>query len=508
MSDLFGSDVSDSEGPSLGTLRSGPSKSARKDNGQARSSATPEPTEQGGNEDLFGSDSEGAASPARHTKAEHSTNDGALDNLFDSGSDSDADARTSVKHEEHSDGEDSGEMDIDDDEEGTPTMQVKTMRAYVPVLALPRSSDGKYVLARAPNLMQLDPTPFTPDAYEDLIPREHSAMEHGVKDAVSGDIAMAVEGIIANTIRWRRVTDSDGQTRRESNARLVRWSDGSTTVVIGGTTPESYSIMAESLMATPAGEQHNYAAALHPTEFLMQTHARLTDQWVFKQSVQSATGRLAVSKLLERVRSRTAGYKPLESDAAQGTGSRVTRFRNIDTDPELLARRAVKEEEERERQRRKEEKIRERREARELQHGRDARAGAYGVSDDEMEYASDDIAARPVPSHARSRTAREPSRFGAPAVSRGMRGSYVDDEDDGFVVDDDEELEVGPRDEFDDEEEEEEMAARQLNGAKRAVYSDDEDDEGARRASAARGGKPRRVMVSDDEDDDSNGDDM
>lgn len=32
---------------------------------------------------------------------------------------------------------------------------------------------------------------------------------------------------LANAIRWRNVQQPDGSTTRESNARFVRWSDGS-----------------------------------------------------------------------------------------------------------------------------------------------------------------------------------------------------------------------------------------------------------------------------------------
>lgn len=29
-----------------------------------------------------------------------------------------------------------------------------------------------------------------------------------------------------NTIRWRTVQDADGNEKRESNAKIVKWSDG------------------------------------------------------------------------------------------------------------------------------------------------------------------------------------------------------------------------------------------------------------------------------------------
>ena len=37
-----------------------------------------------------------------------------------------------------------------------------------------------------------------------------------------------------NTIRWRYSTDESGNEVRESNARIVKWSDGSMSLYLGG----------------------------------------------------------------------------------------------------------------------------------------------------------------------------------------------------------------------------------------------------------------------------------
>ena len=36
-----------------------------------------------------------------------------------------------------------------------------------------------------------------------------------------------------NTIRWKIGFDEEGKTKRESNARVVRWSDGSMSLHLG-----------------------------------------------------------------------------------------------------------------------------------------------------------------------------------------------------------------------------------------------------------------------------------
>ncbi|KAJ1811886.1 Paf1 complex component [Coemansia sp. RSA 2598] len=518
---------------------------------QRNSSATPEPAKYSDNQDdLFGSDNEQGEELAVRNAQGATPGGDALDNLFKSDDEEDIGyqrrrlARRRDRSDEDGDNTDDAaqsdrestegdRMDQDEDEDdgdGISKVQVRVMSARVPVLPIPRSHDGKYILARTPNLLQLDPTPFAADSYEDIIEQEHMvARKHGIKSAVTAELASAVEGIIANTVRWRNVAGPEGEVKRESNARLVRWSDGSTTIVVGGKTPESYSITEESLTSTAKGEQHYYAAVHHPQELLMQNHARLTDQWLFRPSLQSASGRLAVSLLLGRVRAKAMGEGARGVNAKgsrAGAKSSRTRFMMVDEDPELIAKRAEEEEEKRERQRKKEERLRERREAKELQYGRDGsyRSSRYGGGDDyyseeerDYGYASgaeaggdandgDEVDAAGVAPYARSRPAkRESGRFGpAASAPRNMHNSYVDEEDDGFIVDDDEELEVGSRDHFDDEEdEEEELAAQRLKSAKRAKYSDEESGSDERRDSRSgggRGSKPRRVMISDDED--------
>lgn len=38
---------------------------------------------------------------------------------------------------------------------------------------------------------------------------------------------------VENTIRWREVFDKDGNVERESNARFIKWSDGSFSLHLG-----------------------------------------------------------------------------------------------------------------------------------------------------------------------------------------------------------------------------------------------------------------------------------
>ncbi|KAJ2246526.1 Paf1 complex component, partial [Coemansia sp. RSA 475] len=356
-----------------------------------------------------------------------------------------------------------------------PTVRERVLPTSIPVLPLPQSVDNRFVVARAPNILQLDAAEFSHETYRDILDEEHEIAEvHGYRSAVTTELAAAAESIITNTVRWRR----EGM-QRTSNARVVRWSDGSTTVVVGGSVPEYYGVNMEQLKGVP-NEKHYYATAAHRAG-LGHAHARMSEQWLLRPLRQQSHARPAVALLLDRVK----GTRSASGASAPVRASR-TRFMVVDEAPEIKAKREEEEEERRERQRVREERIRERREARELVYQRPVGAPEY--SDDNMA-ASDD---EPGPIRART-----PRRMPV-ALTRPTRGSYVEDEDDDFIVDDDAELEVGPQDEFDDEEEE--LAAQRLKDAKNANYSSDDA-----RKRRVRGGKSRRQI---DLDDDSEMDDF
>ncbi|KAJ2714368.1 Paf1 complex component [Coemansia spiralis] len=495
MSDLFGSDLSDIEGSVGGSppSRTPTPQPAASRGYDEQGSGTPPPKSDA-------SDSDAGTRGAGRQPAVPGGSRGGVDELFGSESDGGSPARGRGAD---SASERSEDERMDEDDEGRE--QVRVMSARVPVLPRPHSSEGRYVMARTPNIMQLEPTPFSADAYHDLLAAEHRAVEkHGIQAAVTPELAAAAESILANTVRWRRVAGPDGAMRRESNARIVRWSDGSTTVVVGGGgAPEQHGVSVEQL-AGAAKEQYSYAAAHQTNELLMQSHARLTESWLIRPPRQSAQVRAAVALLLDRMRARAEGKEPqAAAGAARGAGVRAarTRFMVLDEDPELRIKREEKEQEKRERQRRKEERLRERQEVREFQAGRGDYGGGYGAS----EYSDEDIdvgytsgGGGALQDRARA-PRRLPARLGGPKPDAPGHNDYMDEDGDGFIVDDDAELEVGSRDEFDDEEEEE-RAAQRLRDAKHTGGSGS-DDGSSRRRARARGGRSRRLPSDDDDDD-------
>lgn len=78
---------------------------------------------------------------------------------------------------------------------------------------------------KLPNFLSVEPRPFDPDTYEDdLLEKSETLDEEG-----QARVRLKVE----NTIRWRYEKDSEGNMVKQSNAKIVKWSDGSLSLYLG-----------------------------------------------------------------------------------------------------------------------------------------------------------------------------------------------------------------------------------------------------------------------------------
>ncbi len=77
---------------------------------------------------------------------------------------------------------------------------------------------------KLPNFLSVETRPFDPTTYEDEIDDEETLDEEG-----RARLKLKVE----NTIRWREKFNEKGVFVKESNARFVRWSDGSLSLHLG-----------------------------------------------------------------------------------------------------------------------------------------------------------------------------------------------------------------------------------------------------------------------------------
>lgn len=76
---------------------------------------------------------------------------------------------------------------------------------------------------KIPNFFSVAQKPFDPETFEEDDDDDH------VDEEGRNRLQLKAE----NTIRWRFVQDADGNLVKESNTRIVRWSDGTMSMVIG-----------------------------------------------------------------------------------------------------------------------------------------------------------------------------------------------------------------------------------------------------------------------------------
>ncbi|KAI0084462.1 Leo1-like protein-domain-containing protein [Irpex rosettiformis] len=149
-----------------------------------------------------------------------------------------------VKHEdvttpgssEHADGISSperkhrAEMEYGEDDEPDPVVEeVLEASAQIPNIPVPRSTDGSLWVIRMPNFVKVDSKPFHPETY--IGPEQED------DDAQPGETlrekSMSIKLKVENTVRWRWTKDENGRDRRQSNSRVIRWSDGSLSLQLG-----------------------------------------------------------------------------------------------------------------------------------------------------------------------------------------------------------------------------------------------------------------------------------
>lgn len=102
---------------------------------------------------------------------------------------------------------------------------------------------GKEInFVKLPNFLSVDTHPYDASWYEDEIDEDEAQDEEGRQR-----LKLKVE----NTIRWRNVVDKDGKVTRESNTRIVKWSDGSMSLHLGA---EIFDVHKQQLM--PGDNNH------------------------------------------------------------------------------------------------------------------------------------------------------------------------------------------------------------------------------------------------------------
>jgi len=138
-----------------------------------------------------------------------------------------------------SDSEDDGGAAVADDSQAFIEEEEETPQdiEYSKEISMPVRKFGSDIcLLKMPNFLSIEPVPFHPETYEEVQDDEVT----GKMDELGRN---RVKLSVDNTLRWRyAVSDEggyavgdDGEYVKESNAKLVKWSDGSETLVLGDT---------------------------------------------------------------------------------------------------------------------------------------------------------------------------------------------------------------------------------------------------------------------------------
>ncbi|CAG8585803.1 13233_t:CDS:2, partial [Dentiscutata heterogama] len=225
-----------------------------------------------------------------------------LDDLFGgAGSDEErervgSDDITPIASPINSDDEEEEPTNIDDEERRL-NFESESMSN---VFRLPlKSWNNKYIVAKVPNFFHYTTAAFRPDTYS-------QADDQTVEDAIK---LGAQDGL-----RWRY--KKDPITREEarinkSNARIIKWSDGSKTLLIGR---EQFEISSESLES-----KHQFLTVPHRGSNTLELHEKLTEHINFCPITGSATHK----KLTIAIQSRHA--KQVK-----------TQFVDVNKDPKLV----------------------------------------------------------------------------------------------------------------------------------------------------------------------------
>ncbi|KAI5116867.1 hypothetical protein M0805_005835 [Coniferiporia weirii] len=118
------------------------------------------------------------------------------------------------------------ELEYEEDEgQEENVVELKHAVLSIPNIPMPRSSDGNNWVIKMPNFVKLDPKPFHPESY---VGPEQSTDGVGEKEK-----SLSIKLEVENTIRWRWTKDEFGQDKRQSNSRIIRWSDGTQSLLLG-----------------------------------------------------------------------------------------------------------------------------------------------------------------------------------------------------------------------------------------------------------------------------------
>ncbi|KAL4785104.1 Leo1-like protein-domain-containing protein [Aspergillus varians] len=397
-------------GQALSETRSAPSSPAAASNNGIMNSVDDDDA------DLFGSDGSEAGFDQDTEQPKRTMNDRELD----SADDEDRYDRTGDRMD-YEEGE--GEL-----QETVNIMDLSLARAPEP-----KSTNGEVYTMPVPSFLSIETEEFNPETY--VAPPYSTA---------------------ATSLCWRY--DPKDDTRLQSNARIIRWEDGSMTLQLASAPKEQYRISTKPLAPLSKSgdydtklDSHVYLGAASETSSVFRLTSHLTHGLtVYPTTVETDD---AVQRLQESLAAATRGGKKTVDGSAPVI--------EVKEDPELAKRQAELAEREKLKAARRREQLADKEMDRGRRFGMSHRTGGAGLTVGGLEDDDGLLTTRP-----RAKKTRRPNRRGEIYTDdeeeydrRGRTREDEYDEDDGFLVGSDEEPEVVDDDEEEDVLEDEGMDA-------------------------------------------------
>ena len=376
-------------------------------------------------------------------------------------------------------------------------------RVYGPEL----TNDELYLL-HLPQFLGLRSENYDPDSLETFLPHTRDSED---------DKAFSLYDTATSTILWRR--DPKNKSKLQSNARIIRWSDGSLTLQHGANPKEQYKISTAAVRQDfnaqnplekreidqyrPDKDQHMYLGAPHLESSLVQL-------------IQPINGTMRIVSTEDQNKGAVAQLEKSLAAAAAQTHDVFGQLRKMKEDPELERKRAELADKEISRRNRKvqlaEEKAEERRKNKLGGRMPFTSRGAGGLSEGFLEGDDDMPSARRPTKKKKPRSNRRGEILTSSEDDGYPRGRNREDEydrEDDFLAASDEEGDVEADDDDPDVDDldiegRDTVVANKTRGGregtpKRSAQDDDIDEGGGAASPQAR--KKRRVIDSDEDDD-------
>ncbi|KAJ6504881.1 RNA polymerase II-associated protein [Mycena vitilis] len=189
-----------------------------------------------------------------------------------------------------------------EEEDAPPEITVEVREALVefPNIPIPKSSNGDNWVIRMPNFVKVDSKPFHHETYMGPEQEEDEAQQAETLREKSMSIKLKVE----NTMRWRWTKDAEDHDRRQSNSRIIRWSDGTLSLRLGKElfdinqsidTSGGKSFGASQPAHVGKSQGLTYIVAQHKRSQVLQAEALVTGYMTLRPTgMQSETHRMLV----------------------------------------------------------------------------------------------------------------------------------------------------------------------------------------------------------------------